>query len=80
MKSLYPFKFNPIFKDKIWGGQKIKSVMGMDFQPLINCGEAWVLSGVENEESIVTNGFLAENELNELLEVYMEDLVGEKKL
>ena len=78
MNSLYPLKFKSIFKDKIWGGQRIKTVMGMDFSPLQNCGEAWVLSGVENEQSVVTNGFLAENELNELVEVYMGDLVGEK--
>ncbi len=78
MKSLYPLKFNSIFKDKIWGGQRIKTVMGMDFSPLQNCGEAWVLSGVEDEQSVVSNGFLAENELNELVEIYMGDLVGEK--
>ena len=78
MNTLYPLKFNSIYKDKIWGGQKIKTVMGMDFKPLVNCGEAWVLSGVEKEQSVVTNGFLSENELNELVEVYMEDLVGEK--
>lgn len=78
MKSLYPLRFKSIFKDKIWGGQRIKSVMGLDFSPLQNCGEAWVLSGIENEQSVVTNGFLAENELNELVEIYMGDLVGEK--
>ena len=78
MKSLYPLKFNSIYKDKIWGGQKIKTVMGMDYAPLPNCGEVWVLSGVENEQSIVVNGFLAENELNELVEIYMGELVGEK--
>ena len=78
MKSLYPLKFNSIFKDKIWGGQKIKTVMGMDYSPLPNCGEVWVLSGVDDEQSVVVNGFLAENELNELVEIYMGELVGEK--
>jgi len=77
-KSLYPLKFNSIYKDKIWGGQKIKTVMGMDFSPHSNCGEAWVLSGVEGDQSVVVNGFLAENELNELVEIYMGELVGEK--
>ncbi|MEN8224367.1 MAG: type I phosphomannose isomerase catalytic subunit [Bacteroidota bacterium] len=77
MSELYPLKFKPIFKDKIWGGEKIKTVMGMDFAPLPNCGEAWMLSGVAGNPSLVTNGFLAENELNELLEVYMYDLVGD---
>jgi len=78
MNSLYPLKFKPIFKDKIWGGQKIKTILNHDFGDLPNCGEAWVLSGVENEQSVVVNGFLEGNELNELLEIYMGDLVGEK--
>ena len=78
MNDLYPLKFKPIFKDKIWGGQKVKTVLGMDFAPLPNCGEVWVLSGVEGFESVVNNGFLAGNNLNELAEVYMYDLVGEK--
>ena len=78
MNSLYPLKFKPIFKDKIWGGQKIRTELGMDFGNLPNCGEVWVISGVEGNESVVENGFLQGNELNELVEVYMGDLVGEK--
>ncbi len=78
MNSLYPLKFKPIFKDKVWGGQKIKNVLNYDVGKLPNCGEAWVLSGVENEQSVVSNGFLEGNELNELVEIYMGDLVGEK--
>jgi len=76
--SLYPFKFKPVFKEKVWGGQKIKSELGLDFAPLDNCGEAWMLSGIDETPSVVTNGFLADNELNELVEVYMGDLVGDK--
>ncbi len=78
MKSLYPLKFKPIFKDKIWGGQKIKTELGMNYGNLPNCGEVWVVSAVKGNESIVSNGFLEENELNELVEIYMADLVGEK--
>ena len=43
---LYPLKFKPIFKDKIWGGRKIKEVFGLDYGPLPNCGEVWLLSGI----------------------------------
>jgi len=78
MNRLYPFKFKPIFKDKIWGGHKISEKLGLDFTPLPNCGEAWVLSGVNKNQTKIANGFLAGNELNELVEVYMDDLVGGK--
>lgn len=75
---LYPLKFKPVFKDKIWGGQKIRTSLGLDFSPLPNCGEAWALSGVHDCQTIIANGFLEGNELNEVLEIYMDELVGEK--
>lgn len=78
MSSLYPLKFKPIFKEKIWGGNKIKTVLELDYGDLPNCGEVWVISGVEGNKSVVENGFLKDNELNELVEVYMGDFVGEK--
>ncbi|NVO03936.1 MAG: class I mannose-6-phosphate isomerase [Bacteroidetes bacterium] len=74
---LYPLKFNPIFKEKVWGGNKIKRVLGQDYGNLENCGELWAISGVEGDQSIVENGFLKGNELNDLVEIYMGDLVGE---
>jgi len=77
MNQLYPMKFKPVFKDKIWGGMKIKTILGMNYSPLPNCGEVWVLSGIEGNTSEVANGFLKGNELNELIEVYMGDLVGD---
>lgn len=78
MYSLYPLKFKTIFKDKVWGGNRINTVLGRDYQPLENCGEAWLISGFEDEASIVENGFLAGNQLDEVIEIYMYDLVGEE--
>ena len=78
MKALYPLKFKPVFDDRVWGGHKIRTRLGLDFSPLERCAEAWVLSGVEGKQTVVSNGFLAGNELNELVEVYMDELLGEK--
>lgn len=78
MNQLYPFKFKPIFKDKIWGGQQIKTKLGMDFGSLPNCGEAWLISGYGEDLTVVENGFLAGNSINELVEVYMGELVGDR--
>ena len=78
MSDLYPIKFQPIFHEKIWGGQRIRTLLDKDFGDLPNCGESWELSGVEGNISVVSNGFLAGNDLNELIEIYMGDLVGDK--
>ncbi len=77
MSELYPLKFQPIFKDKIWGGNKIATILKQNYAPLYNCGEVWLVSGIADEPSVVTNGFLAENSLQDLLEIYMGDLVGD---
>lgn len=78
MEGLYPLKFTPIYKDKIWGGNKIRTVLNKDFGNLPNCGESWELSGLDGNVSIVSNGFLAGNSIEELIEVYMGDLVGDQ--
>ena len=56
----------------------MKTLFGKNFDPLPNCGESWELSTVPGSISIVANGFLAGNQLHELIEIYMADLVGEK--
>jgi mannose-6-phosphate isomerase len=76
MNELYPLKFKPVFDDRIWGGEKIRTRLGLDFSPLVRCAEAWVLSGYEGKQTVVSNGFLEGNEINDLIEVYMDDLVG----
>ncbi|MCR4829350.1 MAG: class I mannose-6-phosphate isomerase [Bacteroidales bacterium] len=75
--TIYPLKFLPLFKNKVWGGNKIKT-LGFDYAPLPNCGEMWVLSAVKDNESVITNGFLADNTLNDALEIYMGELIGEE--
>ncbi|RIH65251.1 mannose-6-phosphate isomerase [Mariniphaga sediminis] len=78
MAGLYPLKFNPIYLEKIWGGNRIKTILGKDFSSHPNCGESWEISAVEGHISEVSNGFLKGNNLTELVEVYMGDLVGDK--
>lgn len=75
---LYPLKFDTIFKEKIWGGTKIKDVLNKDFSPLKNCGETWEISGVPGNLSKVSEGNLKGWTLPELIDEYKEDLVGSK--
>lgn len=74
---LYPIKFKPIFKNKVWGGKKISEIKS-DKSIAENCGESWEISGVQEDVSVITNGFLEGNTLEEAIEIYMSDLVGEK--
>jgi mannose-6-phosphate isomerase len=78
MKKLYPLKFKEIFKDKVWGGNRMGDLLGKQYAPMSNCGESWEISGLEGNVSEVKNGFLQGNDLLDLIEVYMGDLVGEK--
>lgn len=75
---LYPLKFKPIFKEKIWGGKKLAEVLNKATGARDNIGESWEISAVSEHISEVSNGFLAGNNLQELTEIYMGDLVGEK--
>ena len=79
MTDLYPLKFKTIFKDKIWGGQKIKTILNKDFGELPNCGETWEISGVEGNISIVSEGGLEGKDLQSLLKIYKEELVKTHK-
>ena len=73
----YPLKFQPILKEKIWGGQKLKHLLNKD-SDRNDIGESWEISAVENDISVVINGNLKGTTLIELIEEYKEDLMGKK--
>ncbi len=75
MTPLYPFKFSPIFQERIWGGQNLKHTLGKVFDNQF-IGESWELSGLPNNQSVVANGMLIGKTLTELIETYKHDLVG----
>ena len=75
---LYPLKFKPIYKERIWGGRKIETAFGKKLPEGEKIGESWELSGVDRDVSVVSNGKLKGNSLQELIEIYMGDLVGDK--
>ncbi len=86
-KPLYPLKFGPIYKEKVWGGRSIekleRNLPGDDETPI---GESWELAdlpqtspsggGGSPERSLVINGALAGATLSELIDEYGQALVG----
>ena len=75
--KLYPLQFQPIFKERIWGGTKLKSCLNKPITSDIT-GESWEISSVENDESIVDNGFLKGKTIVEVIEQFPEQLLGTK--
>lgn len=71
----YPIKFTPILKEKIWGGNKLREVLHKKSNKE-DLGESWEISGVQNDISIVENGPLKGISLNQLLEDYKGDFLG----
>jgi mannose-6-phosphate isomerase len=76
VSPLYPLKFYPILKEKVWGGTKLNEIFHKNAAGKI--GESWEISGVEANISEIANGPLKGKTLNWLLENYKEKLVGEK--
>ena len=77
MNQLYPIKFKPILKDKIWGGARLKNILNKS-DASDNTGESWEISGYNDDISIVSNGFLEGKNLLELIDNYKGELVGNK--
>ncbi|MCX6257401.1 MAG: mannose-6-phosphate isomerase [Bacteroidia bacterium] len=75
---LYPIKFRPVLKEKVWGGNRLKSRLNKKHTGGKKIGESWEISAVKGNVSVISNGFLKGNNLQEIIEIYMGDLVGDK--
>ena len=73
--NLYPLKFKPILKERLWGGTKLKDVLHKPIESDIT-GESWELSGVEGDISEVSNGDLSGTSLQSLMDEHGEALLG----
>ena len=73
--KLYPLQFEPILKERIWGGTKLKTILNKPITSDIT-GESWEISTVEGDVSVVSNGDLAGKSLNDLIQVAPEDILG----
>ena len=73
--KLYPLQFEPILKERIWGGTKLKTFLNKPITSNIT-GESWEISTVENDVSVVVNGSLKGKSLNELINEFPEAVMG----
>lgn len=75
--KIYPLQFQPILKDRIWGGTKLKTYLNKPITSEIT-GESWEISTVENDVSVIANGFFKGKSLNELINEFPEEVLGTK--
>ena len=75
--KLYPLQFEPILKERIWGGAKLKTLLNKPITSDIT-GESWEISTVENDVSIVANGSLKGKSFKELINEFPEAILGIK--
>ena len=69
------FKFNPLLKTTLWGGDKIIPFKHLD-STQERVGESWEISGVKDNETVVSCGPCCGKKLNELVAEMKADLVG----
>ena len=88
-KQLYPLKFIPIASRRVWGGNALITTLGKSFvendengdeitltaDDLI--GESWELADMGEQDSVVSEGWLAGNTIGEIMETYLDRISGD---
>jgi mannose-6-phosphate isomerase len=73
---LYPLRFRPIFKERLWGGRELARLYGKPLPPGKPTGESWEISDRPGDVSVVVNGRLAGKDLHWLMEHHAQDILG----
>ncbi len=73
--KFYPLTFVPILKDRIWGGTKLKTYLNKDIVSQTT-GESWEISTVPGDISVVRSGALCGKNINEVIDLYPEEILG----
>lgn len=73
--ELYPLQFTPVIKDYLWGGNRLRDVLGKEVSTP-TAAESWEVSGVDGNLSVVAEGDLAGRDLQWLIDHYGADMLG----
>lgn len=76
---LYPFTFQPIFKERVWGGREIERFYGKKLPAGAPIGESWEISDRPGDASVIANGPLAGKDLRWLMENHSTQVLGGAK-
>jgi mannose-6-phosphate isomerase len=78
--DVYPYKFEPIYKERLWGGRNLERLFGRSLPPGKKIGESWELADLKEGTSLVANGPAAGKTLTELTAALGDRLLGRAKL
>src|SRR5688572_6639905 len=76
MSTLYPFIFQPRFKERVWGGRTLETLYGKPLPPDVPIGESWEIADRPGDESVIANGALAGKTLRWVMEQQGSELLG----
>ena len=76
---LYPFIFQPILKERVWGGRELERLYAKPLPPGRPIGESWEISDRPGDASVITNGPLAGKNLRWLMENHAAEILGGAK-
>lgn len=68
-------RFQPIYKDKIWGGQKLETFLGRKI-PSGEIGESWELSDYLEDRSLIQDGPWKGRDFRSIYKMYPREVLG----
>ena len=78
--NIYPYKFEPILKERIWGGQNLKKIFNKALPVSSRIGESWELADLPEEKSVIHNGPLAKQILSTVITNHPVPILGFNKI
>ena len=74
--QVYPLKFGPIYKERIWAGSLLRKVFGRETPRGKRIGESWELADLPQDKSKIVNGALTDLTLSEAISRYPDEITG----
>jgi mannose-6-phosphate isomerase len=73
---LYPLKFRPILKERVWGGRKLEELYKKTLPPGVPIGESWEISDRPGDISVIAEGQHQGRDLHWLIENHAREVLG----
>ena len=75
---LYPLKFKPIYKQRIWGGWKLHQFFAKEIARDKKIGESWELADLPDDKSVIANGELVGQTITAAIAKYPQQIIGDQ--